>query len=467
MTHICRCFREPQIISVEEWSAVLRLSTEWSFQGIRELAMKRLEPIATPIEKIVLSHSYAIPGWLPEAYTSLCERPHSLIASEIKVVQPEDVELVMSIRETIFRSGRSWERSEIVSRIVEVMRSTSEASAPADESTVSVQQERTPESLKEGAGLAGAADTTAEATNEQELPSDVTLRLDASSFLTLVSANNARDLDYIATQIPRMVKKEVTALLNDLTLDNVASIAGQITRWANLAKDDDDCATLVRVVELVYIKATSNWAYARPCALLCRKITDGISSEIRCDKVRDINGGLIRGGLLFRKYLHDRCQANFKSVCLEGSTGAGPCYRWLLLAVEQLSLQCSHFSLLVADLPRETAVGDLSTMHEHECAVVRFIGELAAAHVLGHAIALDSIERLPPDPEGTTPNEQKVRLVCALLLTAGQRINQAFSFKGRARMNRYLDFINSVDTSKVEAQTAAMIEVCRPRCQSE
>ncbi|EKM59087.1 uncharacterized protein PHACADRAFT_85719, partial [Phanerochaete carnosa HHB-10118-sp] len=94
----------PNITSVDEWSAVLRLATEWSFDGIRNLAIERLELIASPTEKIALSHSHSIAGWLSAAYISLCQRPHPLTAAEIRAIEAEDVEVVMSVRETVLRA---------------------------------------------------------------------------------------------------------------------------------------------------------------------------------------------------------------------------------------------------------------------------------------------------------------------------------------------------------------------------
>lgn len=106
---------------MDEWLAVLRLATEWSFDGIRSLAIERLEPIANPIEKIVLSHSHSIPEWLPAAYVSLCQRPYPLTAAEIRAIQAEDVELVMSVRETIIRAQLPLETSEISARVADAM----------------------------------------------------------------------------------------------------------------------------------------------------------------------------------------------------------------------------------------------------------------------------------------------------------------------------------------------------------
>ncbi|EKM59092.1 uncharacterized protein PHACADRAFT_249288, partial [Phanerochaete carnosa HHB-10118-sp] len=121
------CHRLPDITTVDEWSAVLRLATEWSFDGIRNLAIERLEPIASPIEKIVLSHSHSIASWLPAAYISLCQRPHPLTAAEIRAIEAEDVEVVMSVRETILRAGLPSEVSEISAHVANVMKSVTKA----------------------------------------------------------------------------------------------------------------------------------------------------------------------------------------------------------------------------------------------------------------------------------------------------------------------------------------------------
>ncbi|TFY58447.1 hypothetical protein EVG20_g8144, partial [Dentipellis fragilis] len=62
-------FHESDVKTVEEWTAVLRLSTAWSFSSIRTLAIERLEPIVPPVEKLMLSSR----GWFPDSSPSLRE----------------------------------------------------------------------------------------------------------------------------------------------------------------------------------------------------------------------------------------------------------------------------------------------------------------------------------------------------------------------------------------------------------
>lgn len=102
---VSSCFRAPKIVTFQEWSAVLRLASEWSFEDIRSLAIERLEPLATPVDRITLSHTFNIPQWLSGAYVELCQRPRSLAAADIRVLAAEDVELIMAVRETTLRLG--------------------------------------------------------------------------------------------------------------------------------------------------------------------------------------------------------------------------------------------------------------------------------------------------------------------------------------------------------------------------
>lgn len=78
---------------------MFRLACEWSFHDIRDLAIKRLEPIATPIDKIALGHAFGFFGWLRDAYMSLCMRPSPLSVAEIKTIRAEDVALIIEVRE--------------------------------------------------------------------------------------------------------------------------------------------------------------------------------------------------------------------------------------------------------------------------------------------------------------------------------------------------------------------------------
>ena len=84
---------------MNEWTSVLRLASERSFHDIQNLALRKLDLIATPVDKLVISHKYDLPHWLLDAYISLCVRGKSLSVTEIKALPAEDVALIIEVRE--------------------------------------------------------------------------------------------------------------------------------------------------------------------------------------------------------------------------------------------------------------------------------------------------------------------------------------------------------------------------------
>ncbi|TFY71233.1 hypothetical protein EVG20_g1772 [Dentipellis fragilis] len=87
-------FQECEVKTVEAWTSVLRLSTKWSFASIRKLAIDRLEPIASAIDKVVLGRTYTIDAWL---------RPRIF----------DDVILVVTVREGMRARRQGVSRGEV------------------------------------------------------------------------------------------------------------------------------------------------------------------------------------------------------------------------------------------------------------------------------------------------------------------------------------------------------------------
>ncbi|KZP33826.1 hypothetical protein FIBSPDRAFT_664960, partial [Athelia psychrophila] len=84
--------------TVEDWTAILHLADEWSFQSIRALAITHLLPIATDVEKIILGRQYAIDEWLGDAYLAVCMRDQSLTKEEGRRMQVDDIIEISAIR---------------------------------------------------------------------------------------------------------------------------------------------------------------------------------------------------------------------------------------------------------------------------------------------------------------------------------------------------------------------------------
>ena len=73
------------LLSPEEWASVLKLSTMWHFQDIRERAIKALENV-TPsmdlVDKIVIARKFAVSSWLVPSLHALVQREKPLDLSE-------------------------------------------------------------------------------------------------------------------------------------------------------------------------------------------------------------------------------------------------------------------------------------------------------------------------------------------------------------------------------------------------
>ncbi|THH19170.1 hypothetical protein EW146_g1959 [Bondarzewia mesenterica] len=99
-------FDESDIQAVEGWSSVLHLATVWKFASMRRLAIQRLTSIASPIDRLVFGHKYAVEDWIIPAYVALCERTDPLDFEEGWRLPSDDIILIARVREEI-RSGTS------------------------------------------------------------------------------------------------------------------------------------------------------------------------------------------------------------------------------------------------------------------------------------------------------------------------------------------------------------------------
>ncbi|KAI0060610.1 hypothetical protein BV25DRAFT_947958 [Artomyces pyxidatus] len=94
-------FDKPSVLSVEDWSAVLRLATKWGFASVRRLAVRHLDVMAPPLDKLTLGRGCAVEEWVVPALTALCIRPKSLGLHEARRMVLEDIIVVTSVREAV------------------------------------------------------------------------------------------------------------------------------------------------------------------------------------------------------------------------------------------------------------------------------------------------------------------------------------------------------------------------------
>jgi hypothetical protein len=71
----------------------------WEFDDVRVLAIKEMEPLCGPVDKIVLAKKYDIAVWLIPAYTALCIRPAPLCVEEGAALGTEAVTKLAQARE--------------------------------------------------------------------------------------------------------------------------------------------------------------------------------------------------------------------------------------------------------------------------------------------------------------------------------------------------------------------------------
>jgi hypothetical protein len=62
------------LTSNDEWMSALALAHRWNFASIRTLALRKLLPLTSPVDQIVLANQYNIDAWKPAAYRQLCEQ---------------------------------------------------------------------------------------------------------------------------------------------------------------------------------------------------------------------------------------------------------------------------------------------------------------------------------------------------------------------------------------------------------
>lgn len=69
----------PLVLTIEQWSEALYITTLWSLTAAREYIIERVEtlfPNQPPIDRIALADRCEVEKWLDPAYQTLCTRPN-------------------------------------------------------------------------------------------------------------------------------------------------------------------------------------------------------------------------------------------------------------------------------------------------------------------------------------------------------------------------------------------------------
>jgi len=101
-------------LTVEEWTAVLKLSTMWDFSHVRKLAIKELSNIAmNPVNRILLGRQYTLQTWLFAGYEELAKRTEPISIGEAERLGWDTAILIFQIRE---ESLAKFQTARITSR---------------------------------------------------------------------------------------------------------------------------------------------------------------------------------------------------------------------------------------------------------------------------------------------------------------------------------------------------------------
>ncbi|GJE99213.1 hypothetical protein PsYK624_154620 [Phanerochaete sordida] len=394
------CYRSPEISTTSEWAAVLRLATEWLFDDIRRLAIERLQPIASPVEKLVLSYSQNIAAWRPMAYAALCARDQPLTASEIEVVQAKDVALIMSVRETLLREGVQLESSDAAARVAEVVKAAMEPDAVVpteaiakDEFPAQTAQEEEP--LSSGLGRPDSA----------ILPPSSPAGSAAGSTASTLAPTASPDF-----------RTDIAGLLDLLAEDTLPDVATEIIRWINDGDEVHARMVLEYTIHLLFEKTAKS-----DCAHLCTQL---------CGNLMQFK----RPGM-------------FSNAILDAQNDArARCVHTCLVDEYLAELQSVNLS---SDLPPATRDRNL----------VRFIDALVKASFLTIADLYEFLETVVPGTEDAQ-YERRIQLVCMLLQALAPELRLSMVRAGREelrqRMSRYIAAVQDARSGKVRVCRATM-----------
>jgi|ERR1700676_2442696 hypothetical protein len=88
-------------MSSTEWTSVLKLSTMWSFDDLRDLAILNMSQLSIdPIERAALAKEYSIDEWLLPALNELAQREEPIGIEEARRLGWETALQIAAVRES-------------------------------------------------------------------------------------------------------------------------------------------------------------------------------------------------------------------------------------------------------------------------------------------------------------------------------------------------------------------------------
>ncbi|KAI0943850.1 hypothetical protein AcV7_001829 [Taiwanofungus camphoratus] len=257
----------------------------------------------------------------------------------------------------------------------------------------------------------------------------------------------------VDTDVPEVVDRKVRALLNKLTMERFDSISDQIIAWANKSEKERDGRTLIQVIRLVFKHATDEATWSEMYARLCRKMMEQISSKVQDDGIKSAEGKPIAGGQLFRKYLLNRCQKDFKRGWVAKE----------VTAAAAAATKASEDQAVKAAAEKNNTAEESVFLDEYYAAqkakrqglgLIKFIGELFKLQMLTERIMHECVKKLLGNVEN--PEEEEIESLCKLLTTVGKLLDTQ---KARAHMDVYFSRMRKLAKNpNVNSRTQFMLQ---------
>ncbi|KAF9072193.1 hypothetical protein BDP27DRAFT_1158226, partial [Rhodocollybia butyracea] len=76
---------EPEVLSLSQWTSVLKLAKKWKMEAVSAHAISAIEalPSIDPVDKVVIARTYDIPAWLAPAFNEILQRAQSFTEADV------------------------------------------------------------------------------------------------------------------------------------------------------------------------------------------------------------------------------------------------------------------------------------------------------------------------------------------------------------------------------------------------
>ncbi|KAF8608085.1 ARM repeat-containing protein [Ceratobasidium sp. AG-I] len=219
--------------------------------------------------------------------------------------------------------------------------------------------------------------------------------------------------DMSGNQKRAVMVQAVKSLLSTLTAKRLHLVSERIIEWANKNEQEAGAHALGRVTSLVCSKARSEPTFSKLCAGLCQKMMGRILPDAQDETIRNVEGQLVTGVELFRRYLSNACQLDFE--------GQWPITR------RELAGQ---------------GIDEAENNNYPSLGMVRFVGELFKLGLFKERIMHECMKVLLT--RGVNSDDQTIEKLCTLMMMVGESLD---TVQARDHMDLYFERMQTMAES--------------------